>query len=170
MEHSGSSILNLHRIKVQQASCTVLHKKSLVKPRSVRKLPINLDQELMSGEAAKERATTVYVRVPSKYVSLRSELPNKETHRSIAKERATTGYVRVPSKYVSLRSELPNKETHRSIKHQNDDLEKPVFCNNGARSKAQSSHSLKNPFDLAATVAVWRSNRMKSTARCPESG
>ena len=40
----------------------------------------------MSGEAAKERATTAYVRVPSKYLSLCSELPNKETSRSIKRQ------------------------------------------------------------------------------------
>ena len=40
----------------------------------------------MSGKAAKERATTAYVRVPSKYLSLRSELPNKETSRSIKRQ------------------------------------------------------------------------------------
>ena len=33
----------------------------------------------MSGEATKERATTAHVRVPSKYLSLRSEFQNKET-------------------------------------------------------------------------------------------
>ena len=40
----------------------------------------------MSGEAAKERATSTYVRVPSKYFSLCSELPNKETRRSITRQ------------------------------------------------------------------------------------
>ena len=44
----------------------------------------------MSGEAAKERATTAYVRVPSKYLSLRSELPNKETSRSIKRQTDNT--------------------------------------------------------------------------------
>ena len=33
----------------------------------------------MSGEAAKERVTTAYTRVPSKSRLLVSELPNKET-------------------------------------------------------------------------------------------
>ena len=37
----------------------------------------------MSGKAAKERATTAYVRVPFKYLSLRTEFPNKETGRPI---------------------------------------------------------------------------------------
>ena len=40
-------------------------------------------QELMSGEAAKERATTAYARVPSKSKLLASELPNMETCSSI---------------------------------------------------------------------------------------
>ena len=37
----------------------------------------------MSGEAAKECATTVYARVPSKSKLLASELPNMETCSSI---------------------------------------------------------------------------------------
>ena len=41
------------------------------------------NQELMSGEAAKERATTAYARVPSKSKLLASELPNMETCSSI---------------------------------------------------------------------------------------
>ena len=40
-------------------------------------------QELMSGEAAKERATTVYARVPSKSKLLASELPNMEICSSV---------------------------------------------------------------------------------------
>ena len=40
-------------------------------------------QELMSGKAAKERATTAYARVPSKSKLLASELPNMETCSSI---------------------------------------------------------------------------------------
>ena len=42
-----------------------------------------LFQELMSDEAAKERATTAYARVPSKSKLLASELPNMETCSSI---------------------------------------------------------------------------------------
>ena len=42
-----------------------------------------LNQELMSGEATKERATAAYVRVPSKSKLLASELPNMETCSSI---------------------------------------------------------------------------------------
>ena len=41
------------------------------------------EQELMSGEATKERATTAYARVPSKSKLLASELPNMETSFSI---------------------------------------------------------------------------------------
>ena len=37
------------------------------------------NQELMSSEAAKERVTTAYTRVPSKSKLLANELPNKET-------------------------------------------------------------------------------------------
>ena len=44
----------------------------------------------MSGEAAKEHATTAYVRVPSKYLSLRSEFPNKETGRPIKRQNDDT--------------------------------------------------------------------------------
>ena len=44
---------------------------------------IYMNQELMSGEAAKERATTTYARVPSKSKLLASELPNMETCSSI---------------------------------------------------------------------------------------
>jgi len=40
-------------------------------------------QELMSGKAAKERATTAYARVPSKSKLLASELPNMEICSSI---------------------------------------------------------------------------------------
>ena len=40
-------------------------------------------QELMSGEAAKERATTAYTRVPSNSKLLASNLPNMETCSSI---------------------------------------------------------------------------------------
>ena len=43
----------------------------------------------MSGEAAKERATTAYVRVPSKYL-LRSEFPNQETGRPIKRQNDDT--------------------------------------------------------------------------------
>ena len=43
----------------------------------------NSNQELMSGEAAKERATTAYARVPSKSKLLANELPNMETCSSI---------------------------------------------------------------------------------------
>ena len=42
-------------------------------------IPIMYPQELMSGEAAKERVTTAYTRVPSKSKLLANELPNKET-------------------------------------------------------------------------------------------
>ena len=42
-------------------------------------LIFNHEQELMSGEAAKERVTTAYTRVPSKSKLLANELPNKET-------------------------------------------------------------------------------------------
>ena len=38
-----------------------------------------MSQELMSGEAAKERVTTVYTRVQSKSKLLANELPDKET-------------------------------------------------------------------------------------------
>ena len=44
---------------------------------------LDLYQELMSGEAAKERTTTAYARVPSKSKLLASELPNMETCSSI---------------------------------------------------------------------------------------
>ena len=39
--------------------------------------------QCMSGEAAKERATAAYARVPSKSKLLASELPNMETFSSI---------------------------------------------------------------------------------------
>ena len=44
-----------------------------------RKCHTDSRQELMSGEAAKERVTTAYTRVPSKSKLLANELPNKET-------------------------------------------------------------------------------------------
>ena len=57
---------------------------------SRRQLYCTGNQELMSGEAAKERVTTAYVRVPSKYLSLRSEFPNKETGRLIKRQNDDT--------------------------------------------------------------------------------
>ena len=42
-------------------------------------------QELMSGEAAKERVTSTYVRVPSKSSYASNELPYMETASSIVR-------------------------------------------------------------------------------------
>jgi len=44
---------------------------------------LHYGQELMSGKAAKEHATTAYARVPSKSKLLASQLPNMETCSSI---------------------------------------------------------------------------------------